>query len=168
MPNADLSEGHFKDDSGEADDSVIPEFVDRFSKPMPILYLRCRRGVPVPPGAPTAAVNSVITDGTGTRAGPYDISQIIQLANANNPITTTSNSATRAWTDFNGDFIPQGDPLNPLPNEELTGPLTNAIGARAVWGISAGLMALGAVVGLVLIRGVNAEMRPGDVVPARH
>ena len=50
----------------------------------------------------------------------------------------------------------------------VAGPLTNAIGARAVWGISAGLMALGAVVGLVLIRGVNAETRPGDVVPARH
>jgi hypothetical protein len=55
----------------------------------------------------------------------YDVSQIVQLAIANNPITTTSNSATRAWTDRNGDFIPQGDPLNPLPNGELTGPLTN-------------------------------------------
>ena len=50
----------------------------------------------------------------------------------------------------------------------VAGPLTNAIGARAVWGISAGLMALGAIVGLVLVRGVNAETRPGDVLPARH
>jgi hypothetical protein len=56
----------------------------------------------------------------------YDVSQIVALAIANNPVTTTSNSATRAWTDSNGDFIPQGDPLNPLPNGELTGPLTNA------------------------------------------
>jgi hypothetical protein len=29
-------------------------------------------------------------------------------------------------------------------------------------------MALGAIVGLVLVRGVNAETRPGDVLPARH
>ena len=40
-------------------------------------------------------------------------------------MTTTSNSATRAWNDVNGDGIPQGDPLNPLPNGELIGPLTN-------------------------------------------
>jgi prepilin-type N-terminal cleavage/methylation domain-containing protein len=36
--------GHFKDDAGEADDSIIPEFVDEFSNPMPILYLRARVG----------------------------------------------------------------------------------------------------------------------------
>ncbi len=34
--------GHFKDDAGEASDSIIPEFVDEFSNPMPILYLRAR------------------------------------------------------------------------------------------------------------------------------
>jgi predicted MFS family arabinose efflux permease len=48
----------------------------------------------------------------------------------------------------------------------VAGPLTNAIGARAVWGISAGLTALGAIVGLALVRGVTAEMRPGDPLPA--
>ena len=48
----------------------------------------------------------------------------------------------------------------------VAGPLTNAIGARAVWGIAAGLTALGAAAGLVLIRGVSAEARPGGVVPA--
>jgi MFS family permease len=46
------------------------------------------------------------------------------------------------------------------------GPLTNAIGARAVWGISAGLAALGAVVGFVLVRGVTPEAPAADVVPA--
>jgi MFS family permease len=48
----------------------------------------------------------------------------------------------------------------------VAGPLTNAIGARAVWGISAGLTALGALVGLVLVRGVTPETRPGDALPA--
>ena len=44
------------------------------------------------------------------------------------------------------------------------GPLTNAIGARWVWGISAGLTALGAVIGLVLVRGVTPERQPAEVV----
>jgi MFS family permease len=48
----------------------------------------------------------------------------------------------------------------------VAGPLTNAIGARAVWGISAGLTALGALVGLALVRGVTPETRPGDALPA--
>jgi MFS family permease len=48
----------------------------------------------------------------------------------------------------------------------VAGPLTNAIGARGVWGISAGLAAVGALVGLVLVRGVEVEQRAHDVVPA--
>ena len=48
----------------------------------------------------------------------------------------------------------------------VAGPLTNAIGARAVWGISAGLAALGAVAGYVLVRGVTHEVRPAEALPA--
>jgi MFS family permease len=48
----------------------------------------------------------------------------------------------------------------------IAGPLTNAIGARAVWGISAGLTAVGALVGYVLVRGVTSEARARDVLPA--
>jgi MFS family permease len=48
----------------------------------------------------------------------------------------------------------------------IAGPLTNAIGARAVWGISAGLMAVGAVVGYVLVRGVTSEARSAEALPA--
>ena len=48
----------------------------------------------------------------------------------------------------------------------VAGPLTNAIGARAVWGISAGLTAVGALVGFLLVRGVASAPRPADVVPA--
>jgi dTMP kinase len=39
----------------------------------------------------------------------------------------------------------------------VAGPLTNAIGARGVWGISAGLTAVGALLGFVLVRSVTAE-----------
>jgi MFS family permease len=48
----------------------------------------------------------------------------------------------------------------------VAGPLTNAIGARAVWGISAGLAALGALAGYVLVRGVTPEPRPAEALPA--
>jgi MFS family permease len=48
----------------------------------------------------------------------------------------------------------------------VAGPLTNEIGARAVWWISAGLTALGAVVGYVLVRGVTPEARAAEAVPA--
>lgn len=49
-----LSAGQFKDERGLAvmdpsvngPDSNIPEFVDRFPEPLPVLYLRARRGAP--------------------------------------------------------------------------------------------------------------------------
>jgi hypothetical protein len=43
----ELSIGQFSDKPGNAPscfDSSVPEFVDRFNEPMPILYLRARRG----------------------------------------------------------------------------------------------------------------------------
>jgi MFS family permease len=48
------------------------------------------------------------------------------------------------------------------------GPLTNALGARAVWGIAAGLLAVAAVVGFGLLRGVSEERARTDVVPSHH
>jgi hypothetical protein len=58
-------------------------------------------------------------------ASRYVVFQLNQITDAINPVSTTSNTATRAWSDLNGDGIPQGDPLNPQPNNELIGPLTN-------------------------------------------
>jgi DHA3 family macrolide efflux protein-like MFS transporter len=48
----------------------------------------------------------------------------------------------------------------------VAGPLTNAIGPRAVWGISAGLMAVGALAGYALVRGVTPEPRAAKPLPA--
>jgi MFS family permease len=48
----------------------------------------------------------------------------------------------------------------------IAGPLTNAIGARAVWGISAALTAVGAIVGYALVRDVTLEAPSAEALPA--
>jgi len=78
--------GAYQDETGTpAHDSVIPEFVDRFSDPLPILYLRAKVGAAgfAAPGAYTTANNPIITNGntinfngtTYLRVGQYDITQ---------------------------------------------------------------------------------------------
>jgi hypothetical protein len=71
----------YSDDAGAADDSQIPEFLDLFGSPMPILYLRAIPGRK--PGLPhNNTKNRVITEGYGTGThgtpdeGPYDLCQI--------------------------------------------------------------------------------------------
>jgi prepilin-type N-terminal cleavage/methylation domain-containing protein len=61
----ELSTGAFSDRVDSAGkpipscfDSTVPEFVDRFSDPMPILYLRARRGAPPNPASPVASPSS--------------------------------------------------------------------------------------------------------------
>ncbi len=75
----DVKTGAFKDGTGGANDTIIPEFVDKYpGAEMPILYLRAKRGVqPVANG--TAQTNSVITTGTAptARVGTYDLAQVI-------------------------------------------------------------------------------------------
>jgi hypothetical protein len=43
------------------------------------------------------------------------------------PANLTGAGLARAWTDFNGDYIPQGDPLSPVANGELTGANPNLL-----------------------------------------
>jgi prepilin-type N-terminal cleavage/methylation domain-containing protein len=64
--------GHYKDGIGDANDSIIPEFVDRFGSPMPILYLRSRVGTPGVIGD-TLDVRGT---GTPTAAAQYDLAGI--------------------------------------------------------------------------------------------
>jgi hypothetical protein len=40
-------------------------------------------------------------------------------SNALHPVIAATNTIARAWTDRNGDFVVQGDPLNPAANGEL-------------------------------------------------
>jgi prepilin-type N-terminal cleavage/methylation domain-containing protein len=77
ITNASVSAGHYEDESGEADDTDIPEFVDKFNNPMPILIMRSNPGRVSTASPPQQDDNSVITDGSGARQGHYDISQII-------------------------------------------------------------------------------------------
>ena len=61
--------------------------------------------------------------GTGKTALKFNLSRYIQahttaLARASNPLNTTVNSATRNWTDLNGNFIPECDFLDPVANGE--------------------------------------------------
>jgi prepilin-type N-terminal cleavage/methylation domain-containing protein len=66
--------GRFTDDRNQqALDSNIPEFVDRFSEPLPILYMRARRGA-----------GGVATDKNETGAPiQYDIRQVKGYTNVN-------------------------------------------------------------------------------------
>ena len=55
----------------------------------------------------------------------YLIAQTIDLSQEVHPGFAAGGRLVRAWGDANGDFIPQGDPLDPNPNGELIGPSTN-------------------------------------------
>jgi hypothetical protein len=52
-------------------------------------------------------------------ASRYVAVEGVALTSAVNPITTTVNSATRTWTDTNGDHLPQIDELGPLSNSNF-------------------------------------------------
>jgi prepilin-type N-terminal cleavage/methylation domain-containing protein len=62
--------GRFVDENGvAADDTPIPEIVDRFTDPMPILYLRARTGTP--------GVVADSTSGSATVPQQYDLIEVI-------------------------------------------------------------------------------------------
>jgi hypothetical protein len=60
--------------------------------------------------------------------GKYMQSVTTLIAAANNPVITSVNSATRPWTDLNGNFIPDCDLTNLAANGtiDLCGPIGNA------------------------------------------
>lgn len=72
--------GQYQDDAGSAADSIIPEFVDTFSDPMPILYLRARVGA-VQNGTPATNNNNGVIQlvaATGrTNTCQYQLDDII-------------------------------------------------------------------------------------------
>ena len=65
--------GHFGGEFGEANDTIIPEFVDQFPNALPILYLRARTGA-VANGTRNATNNSVITESSAS--SQYTLGQI--------------------------------------------------------------------------------------------
>lgn len=88
--NADAKKGNlssggaaFKDSSGRASsDSVIPEFIDAFAEPLPILYLRA---IPAAPG--------IMSDATTPSSGKryqYDLRQILGYTSSSIGAPTSS------------------------------------------------------------------------------
>jgi hypothetical protein len=75
--------------------------------------------------------------GTGKTAVKFSLNRYVQmqstdgLTRAIHPGVTSAARNPRAWTDANGNFVPDGDPLNPLANGEL-GPSSNANFGRPV------------------------------------
>lgn len=62
------------------DDSPVPEYVDRFNDPMPIIVMRARPGARTAGNAP--GDNPVVTDGSNAaRPGQYDYSQYAGYVN---------------------------------------------------------------------------------------
>jgi hypothetical protein len=55
----------------------------------------------------------------------YVIQEARTFTYAVQPVAVSGNSNTRSWNDTNGDYVVQGNPLNPAANGEL-GPSTNA------------------------------------------
>lgn len=51
--------------------------------------------------------------------GRYVASDQVNFARSVNPIQTSVNSATRPWTDLNGDFVPQAQELGALSNSNF-------------------------------------------------
>jgi hypothetical protein len=82
--------------------------------------------------------------GTGKTAIKASVSRYVQqtatdFASANNPISTTRSSVTQAWSDANGDFLPQP---NELSGPDLPGPLGSKLpqtvyddAVREGWGV---------------------------------
>ena len=67
--------------------------------------------------------------GTGKTAIKASVNRYVLQEGKNNtnnvhPVIAATNSVSRNWTDSNGDFVVQGDPLNPALNGEL-GPSPN-------------------------------------------
>jgi prepilin-type N-terminal cleavage/methylation domain-containing protein len=80
-----LSGGMFKDESftpplegdGSAFDTVIPEFVDRFPAPLPILYLRAGYAPDTTIISPSNTNNRVIVEGPANNVAAYSLRQIL-------------------------------------------------------------------------------------------
>ena len=54
----------------------------------------------------------------------YVLGEAVTIANANNPVSTSVASASRNWTDRNGNWVPDCDFSNPAEQLEC-GPLSN-------------------------------------------
>jgi len=64
----------------------------------------------------------------------YVSAQVFAFSNPVNPLVASRNNMTVGWLDFNGDFIPQGDPTStdPLVAREFIGPVDPNFGKSVI------------------------------------
>jgi type II secretory pathway pseudopilin PulG len=76
--------GQFADEAGSADDTIIPEIVDRFPDPLPILYLRARKGATRASSSAVSATNNGVVNAAGSKDSKqqYDLDDIIAYTQA--------------------------------------------------------------------------------------
>ncbi|MEM8875004.1 MAG: type II secretion system protein [Planctomycetota bacterium] len=83
--------GRFVDVAGQKiDDTIIPEFVDRFADPLPILYLRANRGTSVSVSDATELADGDASD----PLGQYDLSQVFIYTGS--PITAAGDKPDKS------------------------------------------------------------------------
>jgi len=83
MDKTSLSEGDYKDDVADADDSVIPEFIDRFPDGMPILYLRANAGAGSAGTGGTTGSTGTLVSQTYSKDSQYSLNQILAYTSRN-------------------------------------------------------------------------------------
>ena len=89
-----------------ANDTAIPEYVDPFAEPMPIIYCRARPGSRTTGNTPDD--NPVITDGSdASRVGQYDYSQYRGYIEAENAATNIGVGKLLRAKDYVGLTFPQ-------------------------------------------------------------
>ncbi|HVT88235.1 MAG TPA: type II secretion system protein [Tepidisphaeraceae bacterium] len=113
-----LKTGHFVDDadSAGAKDTIIPEFVDQYNDPMPILYLRAKRGA-FATGSVDEKNNTICTydySNPDNRIGQYDLHQVIgytdsKIGSGRSPIIPVGYSTGHP----HGLFADNSDPIKP-------------------------------------------------------
>lgn len=124
--NDKLTGAFFDEASGAAgaDDSIIPEFVDRYSDPMPILVLRSRVAASRanPAAAPSPADNTVISNDPTVaigRPGSYDLSQIIGYTQPAVPTGNPIGVGKKFPKYLSVGTIAQPNPINDSPQHGL-------------------------------------------------
>ena len=121
--------GRFFDDSVPTgiNDSIIPEFVDRYPDPMPIAYLRAKVGAltSTPPANWSATDNPVVTydsSNAGNRIGQYDLHQVIPYVQTYSGVTIGVSKKLPTYVDGNnnGNIAPRHGLQNVVVGASLT------------------------------------------------
>ncbi len=123
VPNNGVNNGAFTDEAGRAaSDSMIPEFVDKFSNPLPILYFRTNVGSQAIAGfrntnGTAAAIGSALTYTDPSSGNPvtvtaqYDLAQNIAYTNSTIGLIASNTNSMHGLKGL-GNSSPMNDPID--------------------------------------------------------